>query len=181
MRILSKIISLWTAAFLSSSASFAQVEVDRAMSHDLEQFGELSQCKEYISLARDIYNNIVDYIKSPRPQLRCGDFGKVRWDGSKTYSIIRISNPQFCYETFCFTVVYNERTLGIAFSTDAANTVDRFTRAANHIHSLDKIWNHRFKNTHNGVLLETPDGYLAISDTNGVLTISISSADKKRK
>lgn len=138
----------------------------------------LGDCKEFIPIATQINTAIVDRVRSPRPTFKCSDFGRIRWDGSGPYSIIRVSNSQFCHERYCFTAVFDDRAGRIAFAVDAENLVDRFRNATEHIVSLNKILNHKIINSHDGVILTTRRGSLAISVVDDVLTISIAPETK---
>lgn len=160
------------AAFLVAQTAQAQVQPSNPPSVPVD-YAELAGCKQFVPIAKELNERIVDYINSPRPDFKCSEFAKTVWDGSRIYSIIRIANPKFCYEKYCYTLVYSERTNNIVFSTDAESLIEQFTHATDHIISLNKILNHKFINTHNGVLLSTPDGPLAISVTNEILTVSI--------
>ena len=166
-------IALSAASFLLAQPGSAQSESDDVRFGAPEGYSEIAECKEFIPIANEINSKIVDYINSPRPKFKCTDFGRVRWNGSKRYSIIRISNPKFCHEKFCFTLVYDEKNSSIVFSTDAENIVDQFKHATNQILSLNSILNHRFENAHDGVILATRGGLLAVSTVNEVLVISI--------
>jgi hypothetical protein len=161
---------LW--AFSLPEPTSAQVQRNSPQSGATESAG-LAECSQLIPLAKELMERIVDHIKSPRPDFKCSDFGKITWEGSKLYSIIRISNPQFCQDKYCYTVIYNEQTKSIMFSLDAENLVDYFKYAKDHIISIKPIINHAFENNSNGLLLSGRDGLIAISVFNEILTISV--------
>jgi hypothetical protein len=144
-------------------------------------YAELADCKQFIPIAKELNERIVDYISSPRSAFKCSSFGRTTWEGSKKYSIIRVANPKFCHENYCYTVVYDDRANSIVFSIDTENLIDQFKHAKDHILSLNNILNHRFENTSNGILLRVRDGWLAISAVNEILTISIVPVQKGGK
>ncbi len=164
-------ISVLLFLSLLQSAS-AQIQQSRQQSAPVN-LAELAECQQFIPIAKELIERIVDHINSPRPEFTCRDFGRVAWEGSKIYSIIRVAHLKFCEQKYCYTAIYNEQTKNIMFSMDAENIVDRFEHARDHVISLKPIVNHGFENTTNGLLLTTRNGVVAISAFNEVLTISI--------
>jgi hypothetical protein len=137
------------------------------------EFPDLLQCQQFIPIARALVERIVDHIKSPRPQFKCADFDRVTWEGTKTYSIIRVAHPKFCQGRYCYTTVYNEVTKAIMFSMDAEDRIDHFEHAKDHVTSLKPTVNHAFENTTNGLLLTSRNGSVAVSAFNEILTLSV--------